>query len=841
MRWHWLSKMNGKGVGRLAKIAILLAASLGALSLVMSSSGAKGRRTSGESDASLASDASLTRVVLEPSNPIIFGANLTQTLIVTGKYTDGSLRDITRQASFTSSDPAVATVDPSGTVKSINNGVTWITAKVGRLSARQAIRVQLADHKRAISFVNDIAPVFVRLGCSASNCHGALNGQNEFKLSLFGYEPESDYKAVVEASAGRRINRADPAKSLILLKPTLSVRHGGGKRFEAGSLEYRALKEWIEAGAPAGSGAESKMVRLEVTPRERVLVREGATQQLVVLAHYADGATADVTRKVRYQSNDDSIATVSADGLVAARRGGEAAILVRSLDQVTAARIGVALSPPMRNYPNTPRNNFIDELVFSKLRRLNIVPSEVCTDEEFLRRASLDLIGVLPTADEARKFLASRDPNKRAKLVDELLERPEYADFWGLFWSDRLSNSRQFLYEKGTFFFQQWLREAMAQNLPYDQFARELITATGGLYEVAPTSYYPLMKKAEEMATTTSQVFLGVSLECARCHDHPFEKWKQDDFLGLAAFFPQVRYKNRIRQNERALYLDPKRELTHPKSKKPVTPKFLGGETVKIESERDRREVLADWITAPSNPYFARAIVNRIWKHFLGRGLVDPVDDFRITNPPTNEPLLDAMAEDFIRRKYDLKHLFRTIVGSRVYQLSAQPNGTNKEDKQFYSRFYLKRLNAEELLDGICRVTEVPEKFPGFHLGTRATQLPDPKVPSYFLDVFDRATRETVCERKQTTSVMQIMHLVSGDTINQKIRAENSLIERLIKSGKSSREIIEELYLRTLSRFPKTDEAQLLQQGIGQAPSPREGYEDLLWALLNSKEFLFNH
>jgi hypothetical protein len=824
MQKHWVSKM-----------IILLAASPWALNLLIHDTGAQGRRLSSQNDATL------VRIMLEPSNPLIFGAHLTQTLIVTGKYSDGSLRDLTRQAAFKSTDPAVATVDPSGTVKAIKNGQAWITAKVGRFGTRQVVRVQLADQRRATSFINDIAPIFARLGCSTSNCHGALNGQNGFKLSLFGYEPEADYKAVIEASEGRRINRAEPAKSLILLKPTQSVRHGGGKRFEVGSPEYQALKEWIEAGALAGGGSESKMVRLEVRPRERVLLSADAQQQLVVQAHYADGTTADVTRKVRYQSNDDSIATVSADGLVAAKRSGEAAILVRTLDQVTAASIGVVLRPAVRNYPNVPRQNFIDEHIFSKLKRLNIVPSEVCTDEEFLRRAHLDLIGVLPTAEEARKFLANRASNKRAQLVDELLDRPEYADFWGLYWSDRLSNSRQFLYEKGTFFFQQWLREAMAQNLPYDQFARELITATGGLYEVAPTSYYPLLKKAEEMATTTSQIFLGVGLECARCHDHPFEKWKQDDFLGLAAFFSQVRHKNRIRQNERVLYLDAKRELTHPKLKQPVMPKFLGGELVKVEPGRDRREVLADWMTAPSNPFFAKAIVNRLWKHFLGRGLVEPVDDFRVSNPPTNEALLTALAEDFIRHKYDLKHLYRTITGARVYQLSAQPNGTNKEDKQFYSRFYLKRLNAEELLDGISRVTEVPEKFPGFHLGTRATQLPDPKVPSYFLDVFDRATRETVCERKQTTSVMQIMHLVSGDTINQKIRAENGLIERLTKSGMSSQEMIEELYLRTLSRFPQKEEAQLAQQGIGKAPSPREGYEDLLWALLNSKEFLFNH
>lgn len=824
MQKHWLSKL-----------VILLAASLWALSLIVPGTRAKERSPSGKQDANL------MHIYIEPPAASIYGANLTQTLIITGKYRDGSLRDLTRQASFTSSEPTVATVDAKGTVKAIKNGLTWITAKVGRLSSRKEIRVQLADRQRSLSFATDIAPIFARLGCSTSNCHGALTGQNGFKLSLFGYEPESDYKAVVEAAEGRRINRAEPAQSLILLKPTQSVRHGGGKRFEVGSLEYQAIKEWIEAGAPAGGSNEAKMIRLEVVPGERVLLSEDAMQQLVVLAHYADGTTADVTRKVRYQSNDDSIATVSVDGLVAAKRSGEAAILVRSLDQVTAARIGVVLSPTVRNYPNVPRNNFIDELVFSKLKRLNIVPSEACTDEEFLRRAHLDLIGVLPTAQEARKFLSSRDAHKRAKLVDELLERPEYADFWGLYWSDRLSNSRQFLYEKGTFFFQQWLREAMAQNLPYDQFARELITATGGLYEVAPTSYYPLLKKPEEMATTTSQVFLGVSLECARCHDHPFEKWKQDDFLGLAAFFAQVRHKNRIRQNERVLYLDAKREFKHPKNQQPVTPKFLGGASVKVDPERDRREDLADWMTAPSNPFFAKAIANRLWKHFLGRGLIEPVDDFRVTNPPTNEALLTALAEDFIRHKYDLKHLFRTITGSRVYQLSAQPNETNKEDKQFYSRFYLKRLNAEELLDGISRVTGVPEKFPGFHLGTRAAQLPDPKVPSYFLDVFDRATRETVCERKQTTSVMQVMHLISGDTVNQKIRAENSLIERLTKAGKGGSEIVEELYLRTLSRFPTKEEAQLAQQGIGQAPSTREGYEDLLWALLNSKEFLFNH
>jgi hypothetical protein len=834
MQQHWVSKIKAKNVTHLVKVVILLAASLGALSLMMPNTGAQGRKPGSEHDATL------VRVRLEPANPLI-SAHVTQTLIVTGEYSDGSLRDLTRQASFTSSEPAIAMVDVRGTVKGIKNGQAWITAKVGRLSARQALRVRLPEQKRAVSFVNDVAPIFARLGCGTSNCHGAVNGQNGFKLSLFGYDPEADYKAVVEASEGRRINRAEPAKSLMLLKPTLGVRHGGGKRFEVDSLEYQALKEWIESGAPAGGNHEAKMVRLEVVPQERVLLSAEAMQQLVVLAHYSDGTTADVTRKVRYQSNDDTIATVSADGLVAAKRSGEAAILVRTLDQVTAARIGVVLSPPVRNYPNVPRHNFLDELVFSKLKRLHIVPSDLCTDEDFLRRAYLDLIGVLPTAEEARKFLASRDANKRAKLVDELLERPEYADFWGLYWSDRLSNSRQFLYEKGTFFFQQWLREAMAQNMPYDQFAKELITATGGMYEVAPTSYYPLLKKSEEMATTTSQVFLGVGLECARCHDHPFEKWKQDDFLGMAAFFAQVRHKSRIRQNERVLYLDPKRELKHPKNQQPVVPKFLGGQQVKVEPERDRREVLADWITAPSNPYFAKAIVNRIWKHFLGRGLVEPVDDFRVTNPPTNEALLTALAEDFVRHKYDLKHLYRTIMASRVYQLSAQPNETNKEDKQFYARFYLKRLNAEELLDGISQVTGVPEKFTGFHLGTRATQLPDPKVPSYFLDVFDRATRETVCERKQTTSVMQIMHLISGDTVNQKIRAENSLIERLIKAGKSSPEVIEELYLRTLSRFPRKEEAQLAQQGIGQAPSPREGYEDFLWALLNSKEFLFNH
>ncbi|MGH8246288.1 MAG: DUF1549 domain-containing protein, partial [Gammaproteobacteria bacterium] len=541
---------------------------------------------------------------------------------------------------------------------------------------------------------------------------------------------------------------------LLLRKPTFAVAHGGGFVLEAASTEYHTLKRWIAEGAPQGSAGAPRLVALDVYPRDqRILTPKNLQQRLVVVGRYSDGTEADMTRKVRYTSNNPDVTTVSPDGIVKPVRDGESSIMVRSLGAVGVARIGVVLRPPVASYPKFQGNNFIDDFVFGKLARLNIVPSQPCADGEFMRRASLDLTGVLPAPDAVKRFLAEKTGDKRRRWVEELLRSPEYADFWSMKWGDLLTNTPQFLYN-GTAYFQAWIREALAANLPFDRFARALITASGGTYEALPSNYYSIMKKPEELATFTSQVFLGVSLECARCHDHPSENWRRDDFMGLAAFFSQVKFKGGPRNNERFLYIDPELEFKHPDTKQPVNAKFLGGNWVSFRPGEDRRERLAEWLTAPGNPYFARAVVNRVWKEIMGRGIVDPADDFRATNPATHPDLLDRLAADFSAHGYDLRQLMARILDSRAYQLSAQSNATNREDKIGYSRYYMRRLSAEQLLDAISQVTEVPERFPYFYPGKSATQLPDPIVDSYFLTIFDRASRENAtCSRRQSTSL----------------------------------------------------------------------------------------
>ncbi|PYV09705.1 MAG: hypothetical protein DMG07_22560, partial [Acidobacteria bacterium] len=556
-------------------------------------------------------------------------------------------------------------------------------------------------------------------------------------------------------SDGRRINRAEPDKSLLLRKPSFQMPHGGGFVLDPKSDDYRRLRDWIAAGAPKGSGGP-RLVALEVYPKEeRFLTRSDQRHRLVVVGRYSDGTEADLTRRVRYTSSDPAVATVSAEGALAPVRDGETTVMVRTLGAVGVGRVGVVLRPPVANYPRPRADGFIDELVLRKLERLRMVPSGLCSDGEFLRRVSLDVIGTLPSAEEAKRFLADTAPDKRARLVDALLERTEYADFWSMKWGDLFTNTPQFLYN-GTAYFQAWLRDALARNLPFDEFARELLTASGGTYEPLPSNFYSVMKKPEEMATFTSQVFLGVSLECARCHDHPNENWRRDDFMGLAAFFSQVKFKSGPRNNERFLYVDPELEFKHPDSKQPVRAKFLGDTWPSFRPGEDRRARLAEWLTSPSNPYFARAAANRIWKELMGRGLVDPADDFRATNPPTNPELLDRLAEDFAAHGFDLRHLIRRIAASRAYQLSSRPNETNRDDTRAYARYYVRRLGAEQLLDAVSQVTEVPEQFPYFYPGKRAIQLPDPIVDSYFLTIFDRATRENAtCSRKQSTSMTQ--------------------------------------------------------------------------------------
>lgn len=703
-----------------------------------------------------------------------------------------------------------------------------------------------AGEKPKLSFVKDIVPVFTKSGCANSNCHGSIRGQAGFKLSLFGYEPDLDYEAIVQAEKGRRIDRADPAKSLILQKPTFAVAHGGGERFKAGSLEYNAILGWIRDGATFDSAGSPRLQTLRVTPEEATLLGIGSRRQLSVSGAYTDGSTEDLTRKVQYSANDESVVEVSPAGEIKTLRAGETAIMVRTLGKAVAARIAVVEQPPIENYPEPPRHNFIDELVFAKLRRLNIVPSALSSDHEFLRRVYLDTVGLLPTVEETREFVEARDPQKRSKLIDSLLERPEFAEVWATRFSDLFRVGLLDQGNKGGRLMYNWLRRSIRDDKPYNQFAAELLTASGNLNYNPTANFYYITEfsEPENIATNISQVFLGVRLECARCHNHPWEKWTQDDFWGFAAFFGRMGVKDTYQNDESQVLLKAKGEVIHPKTKKPVSPKYLDGPDETEALDEDIREKLADWLTRPDNPWFARAIVNRLLRHYLGRGLVEPVDDFRVTNPPTNEALLDALAQDFVRHGYSLRHTIRLILNSRVYQLSSEPNQTNRDDRLNYSRYYVKRLMAEQLIDAVTEVTGVPEKYPGFMLGARAMTIPR-GAPSYFLQTFGRMrAREVICERDDQPDVVQAMHLISGETLQRQITAKGGRLDQWLQDPSlGDEEIVRRLFLSALVRPPDARELSLALEPIRAKGSAarRQAFEDVLWSIFNSKEFIFNH
>ena len=703
-----------------------------------------------------------------------------------------------------------------------------------------------AGEKPKLSFVKDIVPIFTKAGCANSNCHGSIRGQAGFKLSLFGYEPELDYDAITKQQDGRRINKIEPEKSLILLKPTFSIPHGGGERFKVGSLEYEAILDWIRDGATYDSAGSPRLKTLQVTPEEITLVGIGTKHHLAAMGTYTDGSTEDLTRKVQYTANDESVVEVSPLGEIKTRRAGETAIMVRTLGKAVAARIAVVEKPPMANYPDVPRNNFIDELVFAKLKRLNIIPSALASDNEFLRRVYLDATGMLPTLEETKAFLESKDPEKRAKLIDELIDRPEFAEVWATRFADLFRTGLLDQGHKGGRLMYNWLRKAVMEDKPYNQFTTELLTASGQLKFNATANFYYVTEfsEPENLATNVSQVFLGVRLECARCHNHPWEKWTQDDFWGFAAFFGRMGIKDTYENDESQVLLKVKGEVIHPKTKQAVLPKYLDGPAEAEQPDEDIREKLAAWITSPKNPWFPRAIMNRMVKHYLGRALVEPVDDFRVTNPPTNQALLDALAKDFVENGYHLKRTARLIMNSRVYQLASEPNETNRGDQINYSRYYVKRLMAEQLADSITEVTGVPEKYPGHMLGTRAMAIPQ-GAPSYFLATFGRMkAREVICERDSQPDMAQAMHLISGETLMRQTTAKGGNLDKwMADSSLSNEDVVKRMFLAALVRDPDHREievALLPLQAHGQE-ARRQAFEDVLWSIFNSKEFLFNH
>jgi hypothetical protein len=788
-------------------------------------------------------DAAVLRV--EPRGRILLGADARQQLIVT-ELLAGKEIDRTRDAAFVSSNPKVATVSAKGVVFAVADGEVTITAKSNAQQGSVKVTVSRASESLPVNFANDIVPVLSKAGCNAGSCHGKQSGQNGFKLSVFGFDPEFDYSALVSEARGRRVFPADSEQSLLLMKATNSVPHGGGQKFSKQSIEYKRLLSWIEQGTPKGQPDDPVVVAVRMTPSERVL-SEQSEQQVVVTAELSDGSVRDVTHEALYETNDNTVAEVDSRGLVQTTQvAGEAAIMTRYLEFVATCRVSVPLNSKANHETLAAEwksQHFIDRLVAAKWEKLNLLPSQKSSDATFLRRAFLDVIGKLPTAAESREFLADKAADKREKLIDSLLKRPEYADHWAIQWADLLRVNQEVLGAKSAYVFDAWLRQSFRENKPYDQFVRELITAQGGSNQDSATNFYKAFTTPNDLTIAVSQVFLGVRLECARCHHHPYEKWAQDDFYGLSAFFPRLK-KKKGADGEVILFLNDKGDVKHPKTKAVVAPKVLLGEPLEVPVTEDRRGRLAAWMTSFDNSFVARTMANRVWAHFMGRGLVEPIDDMRATNPATNEPLLKALAVEFVNRKFDVKQLIRSIMTSDAYQISSLPNDTNIRDTRNYSRSYRKRIPAEVLLDAVSDVTGEPSQFDGMPEGTRAVQLWNNRLPSAFLDVFGRPQRKSVCEceRLTETSLGQVLHLMNAPVVNDKISSPTSYAAKLAKGKMSPEQLVTELYLTVLSRYPTQQELLATVPAYSAAGNNRRNVtEDILWALINTAEFVLNH
>ncbi len=697
----------------------------------------------------------------------------------------------------------------------------------------------------ATSFKLDVVPVFFNAGCNTGACHGAAKGKDGFRLSLFGYDPDGDYRRLTREITGRRINLAFPEESLLLKKTTGQVPHTGGKRMEPNSQNYDTILRWIAAGALADPPNLPRVVAVEIAPTSILLAGENASQQISVKARYSDNSVRDVTRLAVYSTSNDNSAAVSTGGLLRSGKPGEAFIMAR----YDVFNVGIPVivipadAPPLP--AEFPATNYVDTQINQKLRKMRVQPSPICTDEVFIRRLYIDMVGLLPPPEKTTAFVASKDPAKREKLVDELLARPEFIEIWTMKWAEKLeirSENDRVSY-KAALQYYTWLHDRLAANAPFDQIVRELLTASGGTFANPAANYYQAETETLKLAENTAQVFLGMRVQCAQCHNHPFDRWTLEDYYGFASFFSQVGRKKGEDPRETIIFNTGGGEVNHPVAMAPVPPKFLGGDKATITG-RDRRDALASWLASPENPYFARNIANIVWQHFFGRGIVEPVDDVRISNPPSNPELLEALAAKLVEYKYDFHRLVRDICLSRTYQLAAEPNATNQDDLRNFSHAAIRRIRAEVLLDCINEIAETRDKFKGLPSGARAVQIADGKTTNYFLTTFGRPSRESVCacEVVIDPNLSQALHLLNGETVNRKI-ADGGLVKRLLAEKMTPADIISELYLRAFSRRPSDSElSSLLTLTRTADPKKRQSaIEDAFWAILNSKEFVFNH
>lgn len=829
-------------------------------------------------------------LIVEPETIELSGRRARQQILVTGRYSDRSLRDLTRVCELRAADPEILKITSQGAVSALSDGTTHVEIQVAGLQTRIKVTVSNSDRGQPISFRREFVPVLSASGCADIRCHGAPSGKDGFRLSLWGHNPDLDFEQLTRNVSGRRTNSLDPNNSLILKKALGHVPHVGGRRFSADSEFAQLLHGW-QAEGRLDDPQHVQVTSLRVLPSRRVLHAPAQSQQLAVRATFDDGRTVDVTRLTTFSSTDLAIADVDRMGLVSFNRQGEVAILCRFCGTMESVRLmHISAAAKDFRWSDPPENNFVDTHVFAKLKMLNMLPSEPCTDEQFVRRIYLDVCGILPTVEEAQAFVASGESDKRGKLIEQLLQRPEYADYWTKKWMDVLRVSRDSIQLAGAKAYHEWLRSRIEKDTPFDQVARDLLTSTGESYKDPAANYFCVPRQPEkvsdplflqkDLAEATAQLFLGIRLQCAQCHNHPYERWTQNDYLALAAFFTQVNRtrlgkpgrKGRPDRRQMSISLDFKAgEMTNSEDGNSVAPGFPGEAPSSFDPQQDRRPMLAAWLTRKDNPFFAKAVVNRIWFHLHGRGIVEPVDDFRDSNPSSNDPLLDALAHEFVESGYRLKPLIRAIVASRTYQLSSRPNDSNRNDSGYFSHMSARPLPAEVLLDAVSTVTGIPEQFEiakdyiegipdgvvSLPAGTRAVQLPvndvatlintEGKYVRYelhpFLRVMGQPNRTETCEcaREPNFGRKQALELFVGDMITDRLTHAENRLGKLLSDGKPDSEMLNELYACALSRKPSPDAAKRFLAHVTAGPDRRQAWEDVLWTILNSQEFIYQH
>lgn len=789
----------------------------------------------------VSSAAELVEINVYPENIDLSNSRDRQRLIVQARFADGLTEDVTEQATLTSANAEVLRKD-GYTFFPAADGETTVNVEYQGKAVQIPAKVQNAGVTPPISYTLDVMPVFLKANCNTGSCHGAARGKDGFRLSLYGFDVNGDYNRITRDFSSRRINLAFPEDSLLLTKGAGVVPHTGGTRFRKGDELYETVHEWLRDGAVIDQGEIPTVTKVDIYPKGAVLNGEGAQQKITVRAYYSDGTDRDVTHLAYFSSNNDNSAIIEQDGVVTAQNRGEAFIMAR-FDTHTVGTHFIVLPKNLEfAWNELPENNYIDTHMHNKFKNLRIIPSELCTDEEFIRRVTLDVTGRLPTVDEYNAFLADVDPKKRDKLVDELLTRKEFVEIWVMKWAELLTirTTNQISY-KSMLLYYTWLQERVANNVPMNVMVQELLGSNGGTFANAATNYYQNETNTLKVAENVAQVFMGMRMQCAQCHNHPFDRWTMDDYYSFAAFFSQIGRKRGEDPREIIVFNSGSGEVRHPVGNRVMAPKFLGGETPDVAG-KDRRQVMANWLASDENPFFSQNLSNIVWAHFFGKGIIQEVDDVRISNPPVNKELLDALSQKLREYNYDFKKLVRDICTSRTYQLSTKTNETNEKDTTNFSHATLRRMRAEVLLDAITQVTTTSNKFPGLPSGARAVQIANGNTSTYFLTTFGRAKRETVCscEVKMEPNLSQALHMLNGDTVNAKV-TQGGLVATRLGEEVPHEKIVEEIYIRCLTRKPTEKELTNLMELVSQEENKQQALEDVFWALLNSREFVFNH